>query len=59
MCWAERRELKQFACTNRTLEFDVGDIPSSQMYGRTSIQQSTYLQGYIVPARIPGDEDLT
>ncbi len=30
MCWAERRELKLFTCTNRTLKFDVGDIPSSQ-----------------------------
>lgn len=27
MCWAERRELKLFTCTNRTLKFDVGDIP--------------------------------
>ncbi len=26
MCWAERRELKLFTCTNRTLKFDVGDI---------------------------------
>ncbi len=30
MCWAERRELKLFTCTNRTLKFNVGDIPSSR-----------------------------
>lgn len=47
MCWAERRELKLFTCTNRTLKFDVGDIPSSQVCGTTTIQQSPADRGYI------------
>ena len=36
MCWAERRELKLFTCTNRTLKFDVGDIPPD------SVEQPPY-----------------
>ncbi len=32
MCWAERRELKLFTCTNGTLKFDVGDIPPAGMW---------------------------
>ena len=47
MCWAERRELKLFTFTNRTLKFDVGDIPSSQVYGTTTLQQSPADRGYI------------
>lgn len=47
MCWAERRELKLFTCTNRTLKFDVGDIPSSKVCGTTTIQQSPTGRGYI------------
>lgn len=54
MCWAERRELKLFTCTNRTLKFASWGYPLQPGVWNNHHTAITDWQGYLLSETIAG-----